>query len=290
MPTIAVCNGTARTSKYIIELALEKGYKVKALVRSTSRFYAKTKKRDGLTAHEWSNFDDIDTLEEILQGVSTFYIALNGPGNEPTTLNADCVHSACAALQRNLSKGSQSPTKIVILAANTTNPAIEENKGVMVRFMHNNILNHQYDDLERAQKYLQKQKSWLRYVVICPAAIVDADEAASKRSEVELIEDKHLPSPMTYNRIGYAMFQAGEESSNKYDHKYMTPMPTTKVEVSFKDFESGRAIIGEYLRNKVLPVAYRSTILGTICVALGYYARMREQGSWISQYLGVDLK
>ena len=117
MPTIAVCNGTARTSKYIIEIALEKGYKVKALVRSTSRFYAQTKKRDGLTAHEWPNFDDVDTLEEILQGVSTLYIALNPPGNTRSTLNLDCVHSACAALRRDSSKASQSPTKIVLLAA-----------------------------------------------------------------------------------------------------------------------------------------------------------------------------
>ena len=117
MPTIAVCNGTARTSKYIIEIASEKGYKVKALVRSTTRFYAQTKKRDGLTAHEWSNFDDVDTLEEILQGVSTLYIALVPPGNTPSTLNLDCVHSACAVLRRNLNKGSHSPTKIVLLAA-----------------------------------------------------------------------------------------------------------------------------------------------------------------------------
>ena len=155
--------------------------------------------------------------------------------------------------------------------------------------MHDNVLNHQFDDLERAQKYLRKQGSWLRYVVLCPGAIVDTEEAASKRSEVDLIQDKHVTGTITYNRLGYAMFQAGEESSDKYNYKYLSPIPNTKVKASFKDYESARGVIGGYFKDKVLPLVYRTTVIGMIGAALGYYVRMVEQGNWVYQRLGINL-
>ena len=290
MATIAVCNGTARTSKYIIEIALERGLKVKALVRSTSRFYKQTKKRDGLTAHEWSDFDDIDSLEGIIQDVSTFYIALGVPTNEPTSLNLDCVQSICAALRRSVPKGARSPTKIVLLSAFPACPHINMEDSIFGKFLHNNLLNHQYDDLERAQKYLHKQDTWLPFVIIIPGGIVDADEPVSKRSEVQLIEGKEPTGTISYSRLADAMFQAGEDLSNKYEHKYMAPIPTTKVKTSFKDYQSAREVLTHFIKTKIVPVMFRSTIFGMLCVGLGYYVRVRERGNWLAQNLGLDLR
>ena len=170
-----------------------------------------------------------------------------------------------------------------------TNPSIEENNTRFSKFFHDNILNHQFDDLERAQNYLRKQESWLRYVVIGPGAIVDVEEAANKRSEVDLIQDQHVTSTISYSRLGYAMFQAGEESSDKYNNKYLSPIPNTKVKTSFKDYESARGVIGDYFKNQVLPVVYWTTFIGMIGAALGYYVRMVEQGNWVYQRLGLKL-
>ena len=74
--TVAVINGTSRTFKHLIPQALAKGHKVRAIVRSASKFLSQTKKHDDLSAHEWSNFNDLDTLSDILDGVDVVFVAL----------------------------------------------------------------------------------------------------------------------------------------------------------------------------------------------------------------------
>lgn len=83
--TIAVINGTSRTFKHLIPQALARGYKVRAVVRSASRFLDQTKKSDDLSAHEWKDFNDIATLMDILDGVDVVYVALGA--------SAGCMHS-----------------------------------------------------------------------------------------------------------------------------------------------------------------------------------------------------
>jgi putative NADH-flavin reductase len=74
--TIAVLNGTSRVNRHIIQQALANGQNVRAIVRSTSRFYAETAKHADLSAHEWSNFADLAALAPILDGVDVIYVAL----------------------------------------------------------------------------------------------------------------------------------------------------------------------------------------------------------------------
>ena len=289
MPTIAVCNGTARCSRYIIDIALERGYNVKALVRSTSRFYAKTNKHERLSVHEWPDLNNVQSLQEILHGVSTFYVALGPPSNEPTTMNKDCVQSACAALRPSLSKDGRSSTKIVILAAYPVNPNFNFEGSIAHRISHQ-LLDNQYGDLEEALKYLRKQQSWLDYVALCPGGIVDVDEEADTKLEVRLVEEEQEPGFISYSRLSSAMFDAGEAEGDKYNHKYLVPIPTTKVKVSFKDFESARSVVSYFFRTRIFPVVFRNTVFALAFAGLGYYARMREQGAWIAANLGVDLK
>lgn len=287
MPTIAVCNGTARTSKYIIEIALDRGYRVKALVRSASRFYAQTKKRDDLSAHEWSNYDDLETLEDILEDVSTVYVALSMPLGQSGTLNRDCIQSVCAVLRRKLPKGAKSPTNIVLLASGGTNPTVV---GDHISSVTNYLLFDQYGDLRLAQKYLEQQQSWLRWSTICPGAIVDVREATSQWTEVSLAQNEGPKGPISYARLATAMLEAGEGSSDKHNHKYLTPLPTTKVVTSLKDFESAREVLLHFFRSQILPAVFKGTLLGIACAGLGYFVGVREQGAWIAANLGVDLR
>ena len=73
--TIVVLNGTSRTFKHLVPQALAKGHKVRAVVRSASRFFSQTKKQDHLSVHEWSDFSDLTTLATILNGVDVIYLA-----------------------------------------------------------------------------------------------------------------------------------------------------------------------------------------------------------------------
>ena len=78
--TIVVLNGTSRTFKHLIPQALAKGHKVRAVVRSVSRFLSQTKKQDDLSVHEWSDFSDLTTLASILDGVDVIYLAYGVSG------------------------------------------------------------------------------------------------------------------------------------------------------------------------------------------------------------------
>jgi putative NADH-flavin reductase len=78
--TIAVLNGTSRTISHLIPQALAKGDKVRALVRSASRFHSKTEKHENLSVHEWSNFSDVGHPVKILDGVDVVYVALIASG------------------------------------------------------------------------------------------------------------------------------------------------------------------------------------------------------------------
>lgn len=289
MPTIAVCNGTARTSKYIIEIGLEKGYNIKALVRSSKRFYEQYPKHPNLSAHEWSNFDDVSTLSELLKGVSTFFVVLGPLANEPTSLNQDCVQSASAALRLNLPAGAtKSPTKIVLLSSAGVNPDLAHN--AFVRLFSDNLLGNQMADLSRAQAYLRKQEAWLPSVIACPGAILDSEEPPSKKTEFRIAIAESPREPITYQRLAAAMFAASEEAEEKWQHKYLVPLPTTKVKTRLRDYDSVVRVFGYFFRTKVFPVVFRGTIFGVLCAGLGYYAGLKEQGAWVAANLGLDLR
>lgn len=83
--TIAVLNATSRTFKHLVPQVLGKGHNVRAVVRSASRFLGQTKKHDGLSVHEWSDFSDLTTLATILDGVDVVYLAYatSGKGMRP---------------------------------------------------------------------------------------------------------------------------------------------------------------------------------------------------------------
>ena len=275
---MAVCNGTARTSKYITELALLKGYKVKALVRSTGRFYTQTKRHDDLCVYELPDYNDIGTLAEILQDVSILFVALGHIGSGPIHLNEDCVQSACAALRRNLSKGTQSATKMVLLGSTACNPYVERTMSSFESWILDMLLGNLYSDLRRAQSYLQKQKSWLQYAVVTPGAMVDVEDAAAYKGEVRLVHadpGKQWQELISYRRLAAAMLEVGEDSGTQYNHQYITPLPTSKVCTSSRDFETRRAVFKNLVANKMLPYVFRATIFASIFAGLGYVARIK---------------
>ena len=293
MPTIAIYNGTARTSKYVTEYALSKGYRVKAIVRSTRRFYNQTKKHDDLSVHEWSDFSDIALLASILQGVDTLYMALGPNGNPPTHLVEEGIQSAVAALRLNLDQSSSSgkfaTAKLILLSSGAVDPSVEHSPFAV--YTANALLGNQYGDLQRADLYLNKQKSWLRWTILCPGAIVDVeDPVAFNKGAVRLALGEPAGGVISYRRLGAAMFEAAEDSGEKFVHGYVTPVPTSKVKTSLRDFESARAVLAEFFTSKVFPFVFRGTIFGLLFAGLGYYARMKEQGAWIAANLGLDLR
>jgi putative NADH-flavin reductase len=104
--TIAVLNGTARTMTHLTQQALAKGDKVRAIVRSATRFLSKTGKHDNLSVHEWNDFADVDTLAKALEGVDVVYVALVAAGKGTFSLDSD-VYSDTVLLKASFAASHQ---------------------------------------------------------------------------------------------------------------------------------------------------------------------------------------
>lgn len=291
MVTIACINGTSRTFKYLVPQALAKGHKVRAIVRSTSRFREQTpKKHDNLSVHEWRDFRDITGLTTILEGVDVVYIALGVNDNNYTTLNQDAAHAITAVLAKKLPQGAgaKSQTKIVILCSASTLP-----KGNEYRrggFLDSQLLYYQYEDLRRTQAFLEKQSAWLDVIYVMPGMIVDAPEPESATTELRLYERREPEGAISYRRLAAAMLSVGDEKEGQWVGKYVSPQPTTKVAVRFQDLTSIRSIFSFWFRNTVFPYVFRAVGFGLLGGAVGYVFGVREQGIWPTERFGINLK
>ena len=291
MVTIACVNGTSRTFKYLVPQALAKGHKVKAIVRSTSRFREQTpEKHDNLSIHEWRDFRDIDTLTTILAGVDIVYVALGVNDNNRTYLNQDAVHAITAVLAKSLpgASSAKSKTKIVALSSGSTLP--KGNGYKHGDFLDTYLLGNQYEDLRRTQAFLEKQSAWLDWIVVAPGMIVDAPEPESAATEFRLREEWHPEDPISYQRLAAAMLSVGDEKEGRWLGKYVSPQPTSKVVVRFRDLTSIRSIISFYFANTVAPYLFRAVGFGLLGGAIGYVLGVREQGLWPAERLGIRLK
>ncbi|KAK3082193.1 hypothetical protein LTS18_013077 [Coniosporium uncinatum] len=275
MPTLAVWSGTSRTATYLIPNALEAGYKVRAIVRSTSRFYHKVDKHDRLSALELHDVNEIETLREHLDGADTVVITMGLPFDEPTTILQDAVQSCVAAIRLIIKDGGKQP-KILLLSSSSLAPTLDytgkstnpdATKADLVRrFIRYQVFNYEYDDLERAQLYLEKQSSWLDYSVVMPGGLVDVPEPEEELRKWKFSTTKIPDGFISYQRLAAAMM--GLIDGGMSEGKNVMPIPTTEVKMGFKDLESLRANMVQYLKVSVLLPALKG---GTL-VGIGLFA------------------
>jgi len=269
MPTLAVFNGTARLSTYLIPKALKAGYDVRAIVRAPSRFYHKVDKHDRLSAHELRDVNDVETLQSHLKDVDILVLAVGVPLDEPTTLQQDMVHSCVAAIRANIEDGSKVPSILMLSSAplsplmdfegTSTNPnAVKAN--LMARFLRYHMLVHEYDDQERAMRYLEKQSSWLKFQFILPGGILDVSEPEEETTKWRLsTTEMAFDLIITYERLAGAML--GCMNGGLEQGTYVVPIATSKVKVSFGDMETARANAWSWVKKAVFVPGLKAGVL-----------------------------
>jgi hypothetical protein len=202
---------------------------------------------------------------------------------QPTWLNEEIVTSVVTVLHDRISPGSRSPTKVILLAANTTRPgsprvAIAEA-----------VLGHQFNDLRAAQDHLMKQRGWLDYVFLGPGMIVDSesskDEAALK--EVKLEEKGGPKGPISYARLATAMQLA---TGPQYNGKFVVPIPTTDVPSGLRYLDNPWDLVRVMFTYKLLPFLSSTLGIALVGAGLGYVLGVREQGAWPLRRFGVNLR
>jgi len=276
MPTLAVWSGTSRTATYLISHALKAGYDVRAIVRSASRFYHKVDKHDRLSALELPNAEDIETLRAHLDGADFLVVTMGIPYDEPTHLLQDAVHSSVAAIRLLVKGGSKQP-KLLLLSSSSLSPMLDYSgkstnpevtkADMMRRFLRNYIFNNQYDDLERAQAYLEKQSSRLEYSVFMPGGLVDVTESEEELKKWKLSKTEVPADFISYQRLAAAML--GLIDGGMSEGRYVMPVPTSEVKMGFKDLESARANMAQFLKLDVLFPALKGGALAGIGLIAG---------------------
>jgi nucleoside-diphosphate-sugar epimerase len=285
MATIAVLNGTSRTANYLIPKALDDGLGVRAVVRSRARFESKIKKHDNLSAYELADFNDVQTLSKILQGVDVLFIAASSVGNEPTTLLQDIVQTCVAAIRTSCTEGKAN-IRIVLLSAAPVSPTISYSgpatehstpAPMFVRFLRHYAINHHYDDLENAQNYLRRQSAWLGWTVVTPGMIVDVVESPNvdmdwKLSTTELPEGSDA---ITYSRLAAAMLALARGET--YLHAFVTPLPTSKVPVRLTDMKFNLTTMASGFASEVVLPGLIGALKLTLGIGIGI---MLQRARW----------
>ncbi|MCJ1471748.1 hypothetical protein MMC13_000388 [Lambiella insularis] len=279
--TIAVINGTSRTFTHLIPQALNQGHKVRAIVRSASRFLAKTQKHDNLSVHEWSDFSDVAALGRILDGVDVIYVALASVSAEmrhPSFLNQDALVAICTVLYAGTAPSTRCSTKVVLLSSTAVRPGGPGN------VIGETLLFHQLNDLRRAQSYLLGQSRWLDVVVMVPGMLLDSEDGgAATAREVRIKENSEDEGPISYARLAAGMQLAAADK--KWVGKAVVPVPTgTKVPSGLKYMGSAVEVMRVAAWYEFLPWLLKRLALALVAGLVGFALGRNGLGSAVVRH------
>lgn len=296
--TFALLNASSRTSKYIIQHALEANINIRAIVRSVTRFGPEKYDNPLLKVHQLDDFQDVNALRDLLADVESVFITLAGSSDEKTTLYQDFVQTVVAAIRSLAVEQRKSPTatghieatdtNIVLLSSDILSPLLCDNAVIksstqlgltpLQSFLRNHIVRHMYDDLSRAQKYLEKQSSWLDWTVVTPGQILDVTESPEITNEWTASSTQTPTTPISYNRLAAAMLSIASDQPH-WNHKFVSPLAKTPIRFRISDFSTLRSVLVLWLRSQILKPALQYSIIflsGILCSMLFAFCRTIE--------------
>lgn len=285
--TIALLNASSRTSKYIIQHALAANINIRAIVRSATRFGTENCENQLLKVHQLDDFQDVDSLRDLLANVDTIFITLASSSHENTTLYQDVIQTVVAAIRSLAAEQQKSPAAaghvgatdpfLVLLSSDILSPLLHDNAAIksstqhgltpLQSFLRKHVVRYMYDDLSRAQDYLEKQSTWLDWTVVTPGQILDVAESPEANNEWTISSTQTPTTPISYNRLAAAMLSIASGQSH-WNHKYVSPLANTPIRFQLSDFSTLRSVFLLWFRSQILkPVLRYSTIfmLGALC-------------------------
>ena len=158
---ISILGASGRTGKYIVKIALEKGIKVKALLRTPS----KLEDQKGLVKVQ-GDIKNQDAVDESIKGADVVIITLGAERNQKgVSILQDGVNAAVASMTKFKIK------RLIVLTSAALNPNLLN--PFITYFLRPFVLNHVYDDEEKAEKILDElDKKVIDWTLIQPKGLV----------------------------------------------------------------------------------------------------------------------
>lgn len=142
----------------------------------------------------------------------------------------------------------------------------------VLRLLRNHLVNYGYDDLERAQNYLEMQSGWLDWCVVSSSMIVDVVESSEEIRKWKFSTTKLPSAPMSYARLADAMLSVADcSNSGQWDKKglFLMPHATSTFKITYADCESRNATIKFFLVHRIAWPAVKVLAVLTAGIGVG---------------------
>lgn len=225
---ILVVGANGATGKHVVQMMLDRGHQVIAMVRSKESMLSKLRdetRREKLQIHEASivdiKHDDLVELSKDCDFVVSCLghnITFKGTFWEDKRLVTDAV--------KKLTKAMPSSCKFALMGSDgVANPTVDPKRGAGERailFLLRHLIPPHADN-EDAAKYLRLHKNEkFGWVIVRPTNLVDAKEASGKytvseKAEISLFGDHSI----SRNDVAhfFAELMCNEDTFEKYEHK-----------------------------------------------------------------------
>ncbi|MCJ1472085.1 hypothetical protein MMC13_000732 [Lambiella insularis] len=233
MPAYAVLGATGTTGQELIkQLSASPKNTVNAYVRSRSKLeklVPSVSKATNISIFEGS-ITDIPLLSSCFthdnQPVQAILSVIGASGNIPNYRGVqDTAHSIVAAMCSLRSKDPSAVLpKIIFLTSQSTNHVWHARTPQPLRWLLSTGLSELYADLEHAQDILRLHSFWLRTTIVQPGGL---SEDIAKGYKIQFDRDGTEPAWLSYPDLAAGMIEIAKETSEKYDGKDTTVVPST---------------------------------------------------------------
>jgi hypothetical protein len=165
MKTIALFGATGSSGKEFLPLALEKGYKVNALVRTPSKV---TVEHENLTLIKGAFDSEESVIKEVVDGADYVVFVAGGPLGQPSTYPTDLVTNFIKKLFPIL-KSIPTIKSFVFQAGFLALSPDEDSRGYMYSFVRNvmaRVIRPNIQDNEGSMKYMASVKNDVSFGII----------------------------------------------------------------------------------------------------------------------------
>ncbi len=169
--SVAVLGATGATGRHVVDAALSRGHAVTALVRRAGSFSA----AERLSEVVWADLTDEATLAAALTGAHAVISTLGGAATGPTTVCADGIRSAVAAM------GQAGVSRLVVVSAHGV--AEGHDRSLYSRAVWAGVANRMRDK-ERMESLITASN--LDWTIVRPPALKDTPAIGRYRVATDL--------------------------------------------------------------------------------------------------------
>lgn len=212
----AILGATGQTGSSILSLlSASPTSQINLLVRSKEKLASISPSyltNPNITIYE-STISDIPTLAKCLSGIKAAFLTVAVQANIPgCSIATDTAHAVVAAL-KSLKEADVNfvPPRLVMLSSASVDMKFWKDTPSFVHSVLYACNSNIYKDLERAERYLRSESSWIKCTFMMPGGIIPHERAGH-----ELSTEKQQTF-VTFMDVAAAMIEVADDEEGKWD-------------------------------------------------------------------------